>query len=84
MPTCELPEEAGSWAAGDEGLEGSKPGRCETPTWTIGGLRSVRWDSLLLSKVPIDLAPVDLANVDLEMLGWIGGIFPSSSSSAIA
>jgi hypothetical protein len=42
MPTYELPEEAGSWAAGDPGLEGSKPGRCDTPTRTIGGLRSVR------------------------------------------
>ena len=56
MPTWELPEEAGSCGTGDPGLEGSKPGKCETPTRTIGGLRSVRCESLLLSNVPIDLA----------------------------
>jgi hypothetical protein len=80
----ELPEEAGSCGAGDPGLDGSKPGRCETPIRTMGGLRSVLLGSLLLSNVPMDLALWDVAKVDVEMLGSIGGILSSSSSSAIA
>jgi hypothetical protein len=50
----------------------------------MGGLRSVLFVSLLLSNVPVDLALWDVAKDDVEMLGSIGGILSSSSSSAIA